>query len=171
MSFSMYDLSIPVMLRGFDVLSGYLEKASEHSFDSGTDTSTLVNARLAPDMLTLAGQVQRASDNAKGAVGRLAGIDVPSFPDTETTFDELRLRVSRTVEFLKTIKREQLDGTEERVLDLRFRSVNGKLRGDMYLIQVLIPNFFFHISTVHAILRSKGLPVGKKDYLGEFATA
>lgn len=171
MSFSMYEFSIPPMLRGLNILSQYLDKAAAFSFDRGIDPASLVDARLAPDMLSLAGQVQRLSDNAKGGVGRLAGIEVPSFPDTETTLDELRLRLARTIEYLNTVKPEQLQGSDSRVIELRFRSVSGTLRGDTYLTQVLLPNFYFHLSTAHAILRHKGLPVGKKDYLGHFDRA
>ncbi len=167
MSFSMYDLSVPILIRGFGILTNYLDAASVYAFDRGIDPATVVHWRLAPDMLTFAGQVQRASDNAKGAIGRLAGVEIPSYRDDESTFDELQDRVSVTVSFLRSIRREQLDGSENRVIELKFRSISGRLRGDVYLVSVLLPNFFFHIATAHAILRNNGLNIGKKDYLGD----
>lgn len=169
MRFSMYDLSIPIMRRGLAILMEYLDKASAYASENNIDPTVLINCRLAPDMLPLVAQVQRISDNAKGAVGRLAAIEIPSFPDTEKTFSELKERVAKTDAFLQTITPEQLEGSDARKLELRFRSVDGVLNGDTYLMSVLLPNFFFHMTMVHAILRHNGMKVGKKDYLGSFA--
>jgi hypothetical protein len=166
MSLSMYDLSIPVLVRGFATLSDYLDKAASHAAESGIDPAVLVNARLAPDMLPLAGQVQRASDSAKGAIGRLAAIETPSFPDTEATFADLKGRVAKTVAFLRAVDPAQLAGSENRMVEVKVRGGRGILRGDTYLLQILLPNFFFHVATAHDILRHSGLKIGKKDYLG-----
>jgi hypothetical protein len=167
MSLSMYDISVPVLLRGFGRLSNYLNLAAEFAAANNVNPTVLVTARLAPDMLPLAGQIQRASDNAKGAMARLAGIEVPSFSDNETTFEELHERINKTVAILKSVTREQLDGTEAKPAEMRFKSVNGVMRGDVYLLQVVLPNFFFHVATAHDILRHNGLKIGKKDYFGD----
>jgi hypothetical protein len=166
MSLSIYDLTVPVMLRGLNVTSDYLDKASAYSAEKKIDPDTLINARLAPDMQPFVMQIQRISDNCKGALGRLAGIETPNFPDTETTFMELKERIAKTISFVETIKPEQLQGSESRELSLKFRNVDTKMRGDSYLLAVFIPNFYFHITTAHDILRNQGLDIGKKDYLG-----
>jgi hypothetical protein len=162
----MYDLTVPVLVRGLTVLSHYMDKAATHATERGFDPSILVNARLAPDMLSLAGQVQRSSDSAKGAMGRLAGVEVPSFPDTEQTFAELKERIQKTIAFLETVRPEQLSGSETKPVELKFRSVSTTLPGVRYLMGVLIPNFFFHVTTAHDILRHNGVNIGKTDYLG-----
>ncbi|MBB5371650.1 MULTISPECIES: DUF1993 family protein [unclassified Janthinobacterium] len=166
MSLSMYDASIPVLIRGLAIMSHYLDKAAAYAIEKNIPVSVLLQARLAPDMLPLAGQVQRASDNAKGGAARLAGITGPNFADTETTLEELQERVAKTVAFLETITPEQLEGSESRSNELRFRSINGVMRGDVYLLSFLLPNFFFHITTAHDILRHNGCQLNKRDYIG-----
>lgn len=167
MAFSMYDVTIPVMIRGFGIMTQYLEKAAAYAAENNINPAVLVQARLSPDMLPLAGQVQRASDNAKGAIARLTGKEMPGFSDTETTFEELHERINKTVALLEAVKPEELEGTESRHIEMRFRSVNGVLSGDTYLLTFLLPNFFFHVTTMHAILRHNGLKIGKKDYVGQ----
>jgi len=168
MTLSTYDVSVPVILRGFGVLSGYVDKAEAYAAEAGVDPSALVGARLFPDMLPFSGQIQRASDNAKNGVARLAGIAAPSFVDGETTFPELRERIAKTVAFLNTATPEQLEGSGERTIELKFRSLTGALDGRTYLLSVLIPNFFFHVATAHGILRHSGVKLGKKDFIGTF---
>ncbi|WP_254065973.1 MULTISPECIES: DUF1993 family protein [unclassified Acidisoma] len=162
----MYDVSVPVLLRGLNILSAYLDKAATFAAERNIDPAVLISARLAPDMMSLAGQVQRASDNAKGGISRLTLVKAPSFPDTETSFEELKNRIAKTVLFLQAVKPEQLEGSESRPVEMRTGIVSGTLRGDTYLLSVLIPNFFFHITTTHDILRQNGLKVGKNDYFG-----
>lgn len=169
MAFSMYDLSVPVLLRHLSILAGYLDLAKWYAEENGIEEAVLVQARLAPNMMSLAGQVQRASDNAKAGIGRLAGIQSPFFPDTERTLEELMLRIEHTRTFLKDVAPDQLVGSESRRIELRFRSVNGILRGDAYLLSVLLPNIYFHVTTAHNILRHNGMAIGKKDYFGELA--
>ena len=166
MALSMYDVSVPVLLRGLNILSAYLDKAATFAAERNIDPAVLISARLAPDMMSLAGQVQRASDNAKGGISRLTLIKAPSFPDTETSFEELKNRIAKTVLFLQAVKPEQLEGSESWPVEMRTGIVSGTLRGDTYLLSVLIPNFFFHITTTHDILRQNGLKVGKNDYFG-----
>jgi hypothetical protein len=118
-------------------------------------------------MLSLAGQVQCASDAAKGAVARLIGKDVPSFPDTETTLEQLQERIEKTVAFLKSVAVEQFEGSDARLVEMKFRGGGSLLSAKTYILQVALPNFFFHIATAHGILRHAGLKIGKKDYFGD----
>jgi hypothetical protein len=166
MSISMYDASIPVLLRGLGVLSTYLDKAEAHASENAVDPQNLINARLVADMLPFSGQIQRASDTSKGGAARLAGLEAPAFPDTETSFTELRDRVAKTVAFLKTVKPQQLDDSASRLIDLKALGIPNPVRGDAYLLSFVLPNFFFHVTTAHDILRHAGVKIGKRDYLG-----
>src|SRR6185295_14066326 len=161
MSISMYRASVPVFVRALDNLSAILKKGEAHE-----GSASFIEARLAPDMLTLAGQVQRASDSAKGAVARLGGIDNPSFADTEKTFAELQARIRKTIDFLQSAKAEQIDGSEQKKIEFKAGSRELKFTGSDYLLGFALPNFYFHVTTAHAILRHKGVQIGKMDYLG-----
>jgi hypothetical protein len=161
MPLSMYHASIPVLVRGLENLSAVLKKGEAHP-----DSAKLVEARLAPDMFTLAGQVQRASDTAKGCPARLAGIDNPSFADTETTFAQLHERIAKTVDFLQTVKPEQVDGTADKAVSFKAGKIMLNFTGTSYLFGFVLPNFFFHTTTAYDILRHNGVAVGKMDYLG-----
>ena len=165
MSLSMYQASIPLLVRGLGNLSAVLKKGEAHP-----DATGLVEARLAPDMFTLAGQIQRASDTAKGCAARLAGIDNPSFADTETTFAQLQERIAKTVDFLQGVKREQIDGTEDKPISFKAGPYMLNFTGASYLATFVVPNFFFHVTTAYDILRHKGVAVGKMDYLGSLPT-
>ena len=166
MAISLYDASVPVFIRGLDQLTHVLNKGLAHAQAQGLDTATLVNARLAPDMLTLAGQVQRASDASKLAAARLGGMTAPSFADTESTYDELLQRIAKTRDFLASVDRAAIDGQEAR--EVRLKVGDGEIVFDAqrYLLQFAIPNFFFHVTTAYDVLRHVGVPVGKRDYLG-----
>ena len=165
MSLTLYDASIPGYLRMLRNLSALLDKAEGHATTQGVALSTLAEARLAPDMHPLTRQIQLASDAAKGGAARLAQIDPPSFPDTETTFPELQERLTRTITFLETIKREQVDGGEDRTIELKFPGRVMTFTGRDFLFQFSMPNFLFHVTTAYAILRNQGAPLGKMDYL------
>lgn len=161
MPLSMYQSSIPLLVRGLTNLSAVLKKGEAHG-----DGAALVEARLFPDMFTLAGQVQRASDTAKGCAARLAGIDNPSFPDTETTFAQLQERIAKTVDFLQGVKPGQIDGTEDKPIELKAGPTTINFTGTSYLLGFVLPNFYFHVTTAYDILRHKGVGLGKMDYLG-----
>ena len=165
MPLSMYQASIPLLVRGLDNLSAVLKKGEAHA-----GAAALVEARLAPDMFTLAGQVQRASDTAKGCAARLAGIDNPSFPDTETTFAQLQERIARTVAFLQGVKPEQVDGTEDKPIAFKAGPYTLNFTGASYLTTFVVPNFYFHVTTAYDIRRHRGVEVGKMDYLGPMPT-
>jgi hypothetical protein len=167
MPLSMYDLTVPTLLRGFDVLTSYLDKAAAYAADNKIDPAALIGARLFPDMQPLSAQVQRASDNAKGAITRLTGVATPSFLDTESSFDELKERIAKTVALLRELTPAQFEGSEDKIVEMRLGGTTRRLRGATYLTQVLLPNFFFHVTTAHDILRHGGLKIGKLDYFGE----
>lgn len=166
MSLSMYQASVPVFIRAFDNLSAILHKAAAYAEARKIDPSVLINARLYPDMLPLSRQVQIASDNAKGAAGRLAQVERPAWDDNETTFDELQARIAKTIAFLKAIKPEQIDGSEERAISLKVGPNDLNFQGQAYLLGFALPNVFFHATTAYAILRHSGVDIGKMDFLG-----
>ena len=168
MALSMYDLSVPVFTRGLGQLAHLLEKGLAHATAENIDPATLVDARLAPDMFTLARQVQSASDASKLAIARIAGITAPSFADTETTFEELQARISKTLDFFETVDRSQLDNSEGRPVVVKTRGHELNFTAERYLLQFALPNFFFHVTTAYGVLRNSGVPVGKLDYLGSF---
>ena len=166
MTLSMYQASIPVFLHGFENLSAILKKGEAYALEKKFEPAILINARLSPDMFPLSRQVQIATDVVKGGVARLAGVEVPSFPDTETTFTELQTRISKVSDFLKTFKPAQIDGSEGNKIELKVGGNELKFDGQPYLLQFVIPNFYFHLTTSYAILRHNGVAVGKMDFLG-----
>lgn len=166
MTLSMYQASIPTFIRGLNQLSAILTKAAAYAETRKIDPSVLINARLAPDMFPLSRQVQITSDGVKGCAGRLAGIEIPSFADTETTFEELQARIKKTITFLQTVTASQIDGTEAKTITLKAGPRELSFNGQDYLLNFVIPNFYFHITTTYAILRHNGLDIGKMDFLG-----
>jgi len=168
MPISVHQASIPVLIRAFDNLTAILEKAETHAAEKKIDLSVFVTARLAPDMNNLAQQIQRASDTAKGCAARLAGIENPSFADTETTFPDLLARIAKTVDFLRTVTEAQLAGAEDRIITLNLGSRTVDFTGAAYLLGFALPNFFFHVTTAYDILRHNGVAIGKLDFLGKF---
>lgn len=166
MAFSIYDASIPPMIRMLQSLSKILDKAVAQAKTEDKPLSTLLEARLAPDMHPFTRQIQMASDGAKSCAARLAGIEPPSFPDTETTFPELQARLAKTIDFLKSIGAGKLAGAEDRTIVLKFPSGEMKFTGRDFLTGFALPNFYFHATAAYALLRHKGIAVGKMDYLG-----
>jgi hypothetical protein len=162
----MHQISIPVFARALNNLAAILNKAATHVEARKIDPSVLINYRLAPDMLPLSRQVQIASDTAKGCAARLAGVDVPSFADTETTFPELQERIDKTLAFLNTLTAEQIDGSESRTVTIQLRGKDVQFVGLAYLTSFVLPNLYFHVTTAYAILRHNGVELGKADYLG-----
>ena len=166
MSISMYDFSIPMLTRGLTTMSAILDKAAAHSATKKFDPVVLAQTRLFPDMYPLARQVQIACDTAKGAAARLAGIEVPKHEDTETTLAELKARIAKTVDFLKSVTPAQLKDAETRAIEIKFPNGSWKFTGLAYLTEFVLPNFYFHVSMVYALLRKNGVEVGKGDFLG-----
>jgi hypothetical protein len=166
MSYTVYDATIPVMTRALTNLSNILDKAAAQAKTKDMPLERLVEARLAPDMYNLAQQVQSASDGAKACAARLAGIDVPPMPDTETTFPELKERIAKTIAFLNSVTPDKLKGAEDREVVLKFPNAEMKFSGRDFAAGFALPNFFFHVTTAYAILRYKGIAIGKRDFLG-----
>ncbi|MGC9953521.1 MAG: DUF1993 domain-containing protein [Rhizomicrobium sp.] len=164
MSFSMYDASIPPMIRMLQNLSKIIDKATAQTV--AADLAALLEARLAPDMLPFARQIQIASDAAKGCAARLAGQEPPSFPDTETTFPELQTRIAKTIAFLESVSAEKLAGSETRAITIKTSHRTLEFSGRDFLTRHALPNFYFHVTTAYDLLRHKGIQIGKMDYLG-----
>ena len=169
MTLSMYQATVPVFVHALENLQAILAKGAAHAEAKKIDPAVFINARLAPDMFPLSRQVQIASDAAKGCAARLAGVAVPSYEDTETTFPELHERLAKTIAFVKGITPAQIDGSEERSVVLKMRTGELTFRGQDYLLRMALPNFFFHVTTAYDILRHNGVEVGKMDYLGKLA--
>lgn len=166
MSISMYLATVPPILRSLSNLREILGKAAAHAEARKIDPSVLVNARLYPDMFPLSRQVQIASDMAKGAASRLAGLEPPKYEDNEATFAELVARLDKTIALLESIKPEQIDGAEERDIVIPMRDRTLTFKGLPYLLDYVQPNVYFHVATAYAILRHNGVEIGKKDFLG-----
>jgi hypothetical protein len=166
MSISIYDMSIPALSRGLTNLSAMLDKAAAHAAAKKYDSAVLAQLRLFPDMHPLTRQVQIACDTAKGAAGRLAGVDIPKHEDTETTLDELKQRIAKTLDFLKTVSTDQVNSAETRTIEIKFPNGAWKFTALAYLSDFVLPNFYFHESMVYALLRKSGIEIGKTDFLG-----
>jgi len=163
---SMYHASVPVFQRMLTALSAILDKAAAHAEAQGIDPAELIQARLAPDMIPLSGQVQIASDSAKGAAARLSGREIPKYPDDEASFEELKARIAKTLDFISSIETGEIDGGEDREVTLTLRSGSRQFTGQRYLLHFALPNFYFHVTTAYDILRSRGVPLGKPDFIG-----
>jgi uncharacterized protein len=162
----MYQASVPVFIRMLGHLSGILDKAAAHAEAKKIQPSVFINARLAPDMFPLTFQVQMACDSAKACTARLAGVEVPSHPDTESSFPELKARIEKTVAFLKTVTAQQVDGSEEKKLIVKLGGRDFPFQGQTLLLDFALPNFYFHVTTAYAILRHNGVDIGKQDFIG-----
>jgi uncharacterized protein len=169
MTISMYRASIPPIVRSLTNLRAVLEKGAAHAEAKKIDPSVLLAARLYPDMFALSRQVQIATDNAKGVASRLAGLEPPKYEDNESTFAELIARIDKTVAYLETFKPEQIDGSEDATITLPLRSTTLSFLGMPYLVEFVLPNFYFHVTVAYAILRHCGVEIGKQDYLGKFS--
>ena len=163
----MYQASVPVFSRALNNLAAILEKAAAHAEARKIDPAVLINTRLYPDMLSLAKQVQIASDSAKGGVARLAGGEPPKYEDNETSFPEFIARLRKTVAYLESIKPEQIDGSEDKTVSWKTQTTTRTMQGMPYLLSHVTPNVYFHVTTAYAILRHCGVEIGKQDFLGK----
>lgn len=166
MPLSMYEASVPVFRHTLGALSAILDKAEAYAAERKIDPAVLLNTRLFPDMFPLVRQVQIASDQAKGCVARLAGVDVPGYEDNEASFADLKARIAKTLAFVEGFKPAQIDGSEERPITMKLRSGELSFTGQSYLLRFVLPNFYFHATTAYDILRHCGVPLGKRDFLG-----
>jgi uncharacterized protein len=166
LSISLYELSVPVFDHTLDALAKLLTKAEANAVERKIDFAVLANARLAPDMFPLKGQVQLASDHAKGAPSRLSGRDTPRYEDTEQSLAELQARIAKTRDYLATFSAADFEGAEDRPITIKGRVRELNFTGLDYLRHFALPNFFFHVTTAYDILRHNGMPLSKVDYIG-----
>ena len=167
MTISMYQASVPTIIRALNNLAAVLDKGQQHAEAKKIDPAVLIGCRLYPDMLPLSKQVQIASDISKGCTARLAQIDPPPFEDNESTFPQLIERARKTIAFLETLKPEQIDGSENRTVTWQTRTATKSMQGMPYLLNHVLPNVFFHVTTAYDILRHSGVELGKQDFLGK----
>jgi hypothetical protein len=163
---SMHRASVPVFTRLLTSLDKILDKAVVYADAKKIDHNTLLTARLAPDMLHFTRQIQIATDNAKGCVARLAGVDIPKYDDNEASFADLKARIAKTLAFMAAIKPEQVNGSEDKPIKLKLGPNEYEFTGMDYLLNMASMNVYFHVTTAYAILRHNGLDIGKKDFLG-----
>jgi uncharacterized protein len=166
MALSMYQASGPGFLQMLSSLSAILDKAEVYAAERKIDPAVLLGWRLAPDMFALARQVQITTDHAKGCCARLAGAEVPKYSDDETTFADLRARIARTIDFIRGFEPSDIDGSEGRDITITAGTRELRFKGQQYLVNFVLPNFYFHATTAYDILRRCGLPIGKRDFLG-----
>ncbi len=166
MTISMHSASVPVFTRMLGNLQSWLDKAEAHASAKKFETSVLLQARLAPDMLPFVRQIQIACDGAKFGVARLAGVEAPKFDDTEASFAELRERIRKTLDFVQSVPADCIAGTEDKDVTVPRRDGSMVLKGEFYLKHFVLPNFYFHVTTSYALLRHNGVDLGKADYLG-----
>jgi hypothetical protein len=168
MNISMYQASVPTFVNILTSLSAILDKAQAHVDAKKIDPAALTAYRLFPDMLPMTRQVQLACDGAKGAVARLAGVDIPKHEDTEQTLADLKARIAKTIAFVESFKPAQLDGTEDKDITMKLGPNDKTFKGMPFLLGFALPNFYFHVTTAYAILRHNGVEIGKRDFLGKF---
>jgi uncharacterized protein len=167
MTISMYQASVPSLIRALNNLASILAKGAAHAETKKIDQTVFLNSRLSPDMLPLSKQVQIASDIARRGVARLAGLDAPKIEDNETTFAELIARLKQVSAYLAEFTPAQIDGTEAKSISLPVGKETMTFEGLPYLLYFILPNVYFHVTTAYAILRHNGVEIGKKDYLGQ----
>ena len=166
MSLSMYQAAIPAFVQMLNSLPAILDKAEAHAGSRKIDPEVLLNYRLAPDMLPFVRQIQIAADLAKGAAARLAGVEVPKHDDTEKTFADLKARLAKTVAFVQSFRPNEIDGSEDREINLTLGEHKMSFKGQPYLVHFVLPNFYFHCTTAYDILRHCGVELGKRDFIG-----
>lgn len=165
MPVSLYDISVPVFIRGLQNLGAVLEKGRAFAKEKGIGDEELAAARLYPDMFPLTGQIQRASDTARFAAVRVAGVEALTMADEEKNFDDMQARIRATVDYLKKVDAKAFDGTEDREVVMKMRTGELRFTGTSYILQFALPNFFFHVTTAYDILRNRGVPLSKGDFL------
>ncbi len=167
MSVSMYTVSVPVFMQHLNGLSAVLDKAAAWAAARKVNEADLLNMRLSPDMFTLARQIRAATDHAANAAGRLSGKELLKFANEETTVAQFKERISKTIEYLKGMKPAEIDGTEGKEIKITFPNGNTReFTGQSLLLGNSLPNFYFHATTAYDILRTCGVEIGKRDFMG-----
>jgi uncharacterized protein len=166
MSLSMYEAAFPPVIRMLGSLGAILDKAAAHCEARKIDPSALMHYRFAPDMFALPRQFQIATDQAKGMAARLSGVEAPSYADTESTIEELKARLTKTIEFVQSIPQSRIEGSESRDIVLKLGGREMTFTGRDYVFGFVLPNFYFHAATAYDLLRHAGVELGKRDFLG-----
>jgi hypothetical protein len=167
MSLTLYEASIGLIAPMLKNLSGLLDKAAAHCTSTGADPATIIESRLAPDMLPFTKQIFIAADMAKGAAARLAGVEIPAYADTETTFAELQARIAKTVAFLESVDVAAVNAADDKAIQLKMGpTAVMDFTGKSYVTTFVLPNVYFHVTTAYALLRMAGVEIGKRDFLG-----
>ena len=166
MPFSMSQASLPVFEIGLNALSGVLDKAAAFTAAKKVDPAVLLGWRLAPDMFALARQVQVACDQAKNGAARLAGVEPPKFEDTETSLEQLKQRIAKTLAYIKGLDAKAIDASADREITFPLGPTKGQMKGGDFLNHFVLPNFYFHLTAAYAIVRHCGVELGKRDFLG-----
>ena len=166
MATELYDLTVPAFLHGFASMAAFLEKGRAHADEHGIAHEEMLQARLIEDMHPLVYQVQRASDAAKFCAARLGQVESVSMEDNEASFADLQSRIARTIDFLKSVPADAINGREDATITIKLPNRSFDLSGLAYAQGFALPNFYFHATMTYALLRMKGVPVGKMDFLG-----
>jgi hypothetical protein len=166
MTISMYKASAPIFVQFLTSLSAVLDKAAAHAEAKKIDPAVLLNTRLYADMFPLVRQVREATSHAANACGRLAGIELLTFANTEASIPELKERIAKTIDFIKGLKPAQIDGTEDKEITIKGTSGERKFTGQLLLLNFSLPNFYFHYTTAYDILRHCGVELAKRDFIG-----
>lgn len=158
-------MAVPMTVRSLQNLKAILGRARAFSEEKKIEESVLLQSRLAIDQFPFVRQVQIVCDNAKGTAARLAGVEAPKVEDAETTIAELEARIDATIVFVSTFTEAQFEESEERKVSIYF--MPGKyMLGFDYMMELALPNFYFHLTTAYSILRHCGLDLGKTDFIG-----
>ena len=171
MSISMHTASVPIFVRMLGNIDGWLDKAEAHAAERKFEPSVYLETRLAPDMLPFTQQIQIACDAAKFCLARLSGTEAPKFEDNEASLADLRQRIRKTIDYVQSVPVDQIDGSDDREISVPRRAGPILMKGEMYLKHFVLPNFFFHVTTVYALLRHNGVNLGKSDFLAGLTTA
>ena len=166
MTISMYKASAPIFIQFLTALSGVLDKAQAHIDAKKLDESYILANRIYPDMFPFVRQVRAVCDHACTACGRLAGVEQPTFEGGETSIAALKQRIETVIAFIKSIKPEQIDGTEDKEIVIKFPSGERTFTGQSLLLNFCLPNFYFHDATAYNLLRQCGVEIGKRDFMG-----
>jgi hypothetical protein len=166
MTISMYKTSVPIFVQFLTSMSAVLDKAAAHCEAKKIEPATLLNMRLYPDMFPLVRQLRAVTDHAISGTARLAGAELITFPNTEASFPEVKDRIAKTIDFVKSFKPVQIDGTEDKEIVVKFSSGERKFKGQTFLLNFCLPNFYFHATTAYDILRHCGIELGKRDFMG-----
>jgi uncharacterized protein len=166
MSFSIYDATVPVYRHLLTALTATLDKAAAHAAAKKVDPAVLITARLYPDMWSTGEQVKATCSHAVRGTSRLAGVPIPTFDGADATFDDLKARIAWVQAHLAGLDAAKFAGVEERTIVFPSGDTERRMSGPDYLLTFSLPNFYFHLSLVYAILRHNGVPLNKDDFIG-----